>query len=95
MSNDWRKGAIEVGNGQLALNLKPGPKGSDDGTSDERRSADACDFMRYGDFEVRARACRRPGTVSGVFTDADRAKGVKPNEIDTSSFSARTRGLWN
>ncbi|MCX7043042.1 MAG: family 16 glycosylhydrolase [Gammaproteobacteria bacterium] len=56
MSNDWRKGAVEVGNGQMALNLKPGPKGSDyELMSGEVRTHD---FMRYGYFEVRMRVPR-------------------------------------
>ena len=91
MSNDWRKGAVEVGNGQMALNLKPGPKGSDyELMSGEVRTHD---FMRYGYFEVRMRVPRGAGTVSGVFTYADRAKGVKPNEIDIEILGKNTRAV--
>ena len=89
MSNDWRKAAVEAGNGQMTLNLKPGPKGSDyELMSGEVRTHD---FMRYGYFEVRMRVPRGAGTVSGVFSYADRAKGVKPNEIDIEILGKNTR----
>ena len=89
MSNDWRKGAVEAGAGKMSLNLKPGPQGSAyELMGGEVRTHD---FMRYGYFEVRMRVPRGAGTVSGVFTYADRAKGVKPNEIDIEILGSNTR----
>ncbi len=49
--------------------------------------------MRYGYFEVRMRVPRGAGAVSGVFTYADRAKGVKPNEIDIEILGKNTRAV--
>lgn len=89
MSNDWRKGSVEARKGSLALNLKLGPKGSGyELMSGEVRTHD---FRRYGYFEVRMRVPKAAGTVSGVFTYADRAKGVKPNEIDIEILGKNTR----
>lgn len=89
MANDWRRGAVEAGKGQMALNLKRAPRGSDYALmSGEVRTHD---FMRYGYFEVRMRVPRGTGTVSGVFTYADRTKGVKPNEIDIEILGKNTR----
>ncbi len=89
MANDWRKQAVEAGNGLMSLNLKPGPKGS----AYEMMGGEARthDFMRHGYFEVRMRVPRGAGTVSGVFSYADRAKGVKPNEIDIEILGKNTR----
>ncbi|MEQ1782144.1 MAG: family 16 glycosylhydrolase [Hyphomonadaceae bacterium] len=89
MANDWRKQAVEAGNGMMSLNLKPGPKGS----AYEMMGGEARthNFMRYGYFEVRMRVPRGAGTVSGVFSYADRAKGVKPNEIDIEILGKNTR----
>ena len=89
MANDWRKGAVEASKGLMALNLKPGPRGSGyELTSGEVRTHD---FMRYGYFEVRMRVPKGAGTVSGVFTYADRTRGVKPNEIDIEILGKNTR----
>ena len=91
MSNDWRRAAVAADQGQMTLNLKPGPKGSGyELMSGEVRTHD---FMRYGYFEVRMRVPRGAGTVSGVFTYADRAKGVKPNEIDIEILGKNTRAV--
>jgi endo-1,3-1,4-beta-glycanase ExoK len=91
MANDWRKAAVEAGNGQMVLHLRPGPRGSDyELTGGEVRTHD---FMRYGYFEVRMRVPKGAGTVSGVFTYADRAKGVKPNEIDIEILGKNTRAV--
>ncbi len=89
MANDWRRAAVKAGQGQMTLNLKPGPNGSAyELMSGEVRTHD---FMRYGYFEVRMRVPRGAGTVSGVFTYANRTNGVKPNEIDIEILGRNTR----
>lgn len=89
MANDWRKDAVEAGKGQMTLNLKPGPKGS--GYELMGGEVRTHDFRRYGYFEVKMRVPRGAGTVAGVFTYADRARNVKPNEIDIEILGKNTR----
>lgn len=89
MANDWRRAAVEAGQGKMTLNLKPGPKGS--GYELMGGEVRTHDFMRYGYFAVRMRVPRGAGTVSGVFSYADRDKGVKPNEIDIEILGKNTR----
>lgn len=89
MSNDWRKETVEAGKGRMTLNLKPGPKGS--GYELMGGEVRTHDFRRYGYFEVKMRVPKGAGTVAGVFTYADRAKGVKPNEIDIEILGKNPR----
>lgn len=89
MANDWRKEAVEADKGRMTLNLKPGPKGS--GYELMGGEVRTHDFRRYGYFEVKMRVPRGEGTVAGVFTYADRKKGVKPNEIDIEILGKNTR----
>lgn len=80
MANDWRATEVEPRGNGVTLHLRPGPEGSDyELAGGEIRTHN---FYRYGYFEVRMQAPRGSGIVTGVFTYADRAEGVKPNEID-------------
>ena len=80
MANDWRATEVEPRGSGVTLHLRHAPEGSDyELAGGEIRTHD---YYRYGYFEVRMQAPRDPGIVTGMFTYADRAKGVKPNEID-------------
>lgn len=91
MANDWRKEAVESDNGQMTISLRPGPRGSAyELMGGEVRTHG---FRRYGYFEVKMRVPKGAGTVTGVFTYADRQKGVKPNEIDIEILGKNTRAV--
>lgn len=89
MSNDWRRTEVEVRPGMMSLHLRKGPKASAyELASGEARTHD---FLRYGYFEVQMKVPQGAGLVTGVFSYADRAKGVKPNEIDIEILGRNTR----
>lgn len=80
MANDWRATEVEPGAKGVTLHLRPAPAGSDYEMAGGEIRTHA--FYRYGYFEVRMQAPRGSGIVTGMFTYADRARGLKPNEID-------------
>lgn len=80
MANDWRESAVETTPGGLSLRLGASGPGSDYLLAGgEIRTVD---FFRYGYFEARMKVPRDPGIVTGLFTYADRAGSIRPNEID-------------
>ena len=89
MANDWRASEVELTPQGLALHLREGRPGS----RFELAGAEirTLDFYRYGYFEIRMKVPRDPGVLIGVFTYADRAGKVRPNEIDIEILGRSTR----
>lgn len=89
MANDWRASEVELTPDGLALHLREGRSGSEfELAGAEIRTLD---FYRYGYFEIRMKVPRDPGVLIGVFTYADRAGKVRPNEIDIEILGRSTR----
>jgi len=89
MANDWRASEVERTPEGLTLHLRPGPADSDYALAGAEIRTHA--FYRYGYFELRMKAPRGSGIITGMFTYADRKEGVRPNEIDIEIAGRATR----
>jgi endo-1,3-1,4-beta-glycanase ExoK len=79
-ANDWRASAVETTPDGLSLRL--GPSGSGSNYLLAGGEIRTVESFLYGYFEARIKVPRDPGIVTGLFTYAERAGSVRPNEID-------------
>jgi endo-1,3-1,4-beta-glycanase ExoK len=92
MENDWRRNLASSGPEGLVLSMARSEQGSASPLSSaEIYSQDA---YRYGYYEIRMRAARGAGAVTGAFTYADGSDNIPSQEIDIEILGRDTRSAY-
>lgn len=87
--NSWSKDQVSIGPEGLTLKMQRAAPGADKPlVSAEMQSAGV---FRYGYFEIRMRAPKGDGIVTGFFTYAGAQNGRPPNEIDVEIIGRNTK----
>lgn len=91
MENDWRRDLASTSPEGLVLSMAR----SEQGAASPLSSAEiySQEAYRYGYYEVRMRAPRGAGTITGAFTYADGSDNIPSQEIDIEILGRDTRSV--
>jgi beta-glucanase (GH16 family) len=92
MENDWRPNLAATRPEGLVLSMSR----SEQGSASPLSSAEiySHEAHRYGYYEVRMRAPRGAGAITGAFTYADGGDNIPPQEIDIEILGRDTRSAY-